>query len=108
MRHIFSVIAVGMLVLLVLTACNSAEQSKTSPLAAGSPATKTPADGVRRVTVTELKDLLAKDAAVVIEVRNQASYDAAHIKGAKLIPEADILKHIDELPKDKLIVTYCS
>jgi predicted sulfurtransferase len=108
MRHIFSFLAVGMLGLLVLTACNSAEQSKTSPLAAGSPATKTPADGVRRVTVTELKDLLAKNAAVVIDVRNQASYDAAHIKGAKLIPEADVLKHIDELPKDKLIVTYCS
>jgi predicted sulfurtransferase len=108
MRHIFSFLAVGMLGFLVLTACNSAEQSKTSPLAAGSPATKTPADGVRRVTVTELKDLLAKDAAVVIDVRNQASYDAAHIKGAKLIPEADVLKHIDELPKDKLIVTYCS
>jgi hypothetical protein len=108
MRHIFSIIAIGMLGLLVLTACNSAEQSKTSPLAAGSPATKTPADGVRRVTVTELKDLLAKNAAVVIDVRNQASYDAAHIKGSKLITEADILKHIDELPKDKLIVTYCS
>ena len=108
MRHIFSFLATGMLALLVLTACNSAEQSKTSPLAQASPATKAPSDGVRRVTVTELKDLVAKNEAVVIDVRNQASYDAAHIKGAKLIPEADILKHVDELPKDKLILTYCS
>jgi hypothetical protein len=108
MRHIISLLSVCMLGLLILTACNSAEQSRTSPLAAGSPATKTPADGVRRVTVNELKDLVAKNAAVVIDVRNQASYDAAHIKGARLIPEAEILNHIDELPKDKLIVTYCS
>jgi len=106
--HFFSIIAVCMLGLLVLTACNSAEQSKTSPLAAASPAVKTPDDGARRVTVTELKDLVAKNEVVVIDVRNQASYDLAHIRGAKLIPEAEVLKHIDELPKDKLIVTYCS
>jgi len=26
----------------------------------------------------------------------------------KLIPEAEVVNHIDELPKNKLIVTYCS
>ena len=110
MRHILSFIAMSMLGLFVLTACNSAEQtaSKSSPLAAASPATKTPADGVRRVTVAELKDLLAKNEAVVIDVRNEEAYKAGHIRGAKLIPVADTLNHINELPKDKLIVTYCS
>lgn len=110
MRHILSFIAMSMVGLLVLTACNSAEQkaSKSSSLAAASPATKTPADGVRRVTVVELKDLLAKDEAVVIDVRNEEAYKAGHIRGAKLIPVADTLNHINELPKDKLIVTYCS
>ena len=92
-----------------MTACNSAEQaSKSSSLAAASPATKVPADGARRVTVAELKDLLAKNEAVVIDVRNEDSYKAAHIKGAKLIPEVEVVKRSDELPKDKLIVTYCS
>lgn len=110
MRYIFSVIAIGVFGLLVLTACNSAEQkaSTSSPLAAASPATKTPTDGVRRVTVNELKDLLAENQAVVIDVRNEDSYKTAHIKGAKLIPEAEVAKRSDELPKDKLIVTYCS
>jgi predicted sulfurtransferase len=109
MRHIVSFISLSMLGLLVFTACNSAEQtSKSSPLAAASPATKPPADGARRVTVVELKDMLAKDEAVVIDVRNEESYKAAHIKGAKLIPEADVVKRSDELPKNKLIVTYCS
>jgi len=110
MRHILSFIAVGMLGLLVLTACNSAEQraSRSSPLAAASPATKTPADGVRRVTVAELKDLLANNEAVVIDVRNEEAYKVAHIKGARLIPEAEVAKRSNELPKDKLIVTYCA
>jgi 3-mercaptopyruvate sulfurtransferase SseA len=108
MRYIVSVSAIVMLGLLVLTACNSAEQSKTSPLAAASPATKAPSDGVRRVTIVELQDLLAKDEAVIIDVRNEESYKAAHIKGSKLIPEAEVVKRSDELPKDKLIVTYCS
>ena len=108
MRHIVSFIAIAVFGLLVLTACNSAEQSKSSALAQASPATKTPADGVRRVTIVELKDLLAKDEAVVIDVRNAESYKASHIKGSKLIPEAEVVKRSDELPKDKLIVTYCS
>ena len=110
MRHILPFIAMGVVGLLVLTACNSDEQlaSKSSPLAVASPATKPPADGVRRVTVTELKDMLAKNEAVVIDVRAEEAYKTAHIKGAKLIPEAEVAKRSDELPKDKLIVTYCS
>jgi predicted sulfurtransferase len=110
MRYFLSFIVVALLGVLALTACNSAEQktSKSSSLAAGSPATKAPADGVRRVTVTELKDLLANSEAVVIDVRNDTSYNASHIKGSKLIPEAEVAKRSDELPKDKLIVTYCS
>lgn len=108
MRLILSFISIGMLGLLVLTACNSAEQKARSPLATASPATKPPADGVRRVTIIELKDLLARDEAVVIDVRNEDAYKVAHIKGARLIPEAEVAKRSNELPKDKLIVTYCS
>jgi predicted sulfurtransferase len=110
MRRIFSLLAITLLGLSALTACNSAEQknSTAGPIAPRTPVTAPPTDGVRRITVTELKDLLARNEAVVIDVRNQESYDQAHIQGAKLIPYADILKHIDELPKDKLIVTYCS
>ena len=110
MRHILTFFAIALLGLAFLAACNSAEQtaSKSSPLAAASSATKAPADGVRRVTVAELKEFLAKNEAVVIDVRNEESYKAAHIKGAKLIPEAEVAKRSDELPKNKLIVTYCS
>jgi len=113
MRLIISVLAVAVLALGVLTACNSAEwkSAQTSPVAPAqgpSTAPAPPSDGARRVTVAELKDLLDKDEAVVIDVRNESSYNAGHIRGAKLIPEAEIANHIDELPKNKLIVTYCS
>ena len=110
MRYFVSFIGVAMLGVLALTACNSAEQkvSKISPLAAPSTAAKPAADGIRRVTITELKDLLASNQAVIIDVRNAESYKASHIKGSTLIPEAEVAKRSDELPKDKLIVTYCS
>jgi rhodanese-related sulfurtransferase len=41
-------------------------------------------------------------------VRNEASYNAGHVRGAKLIPVGEIANHLNELPKDKLIITYCS
>jgi len=111
MRLIISFLAIAVMALGVLTACNSAEwkNARTPPGSpASAPAPPVVADGVRRVTVTELKDLLAKNEVLVIDVRNQTSYDAGHIKGARLIPETEVVGHADELPRNKLIVTYCS
>jgi 3-mercaptopyruvate sulfurtransferase SseA len=107
MRSLISFLAVALLALVVLTACNSAEwrNAKTAAPPASVP---TPADGVRRVTIAELKEMLANNQAFVIDVRNQASYDAGHIKGSRLIPEAEVKNHSDEFPKDQFIVTYCS
>ena len=112
MRHIVSFLSVVVLAVMVLTACNSAENSpRSSTGAPGSvPAATAPpaSDGVRRVTVAELKEMLARNEVMVIDVRNQASFDAGHIRGARLIPEAEVVSHSAELPKDKVIVTYCS
>jgi hypothetical protein len=109
MRRLSLFVALALLSLAGLTACNSAEkQTNAGPLAAQSPAKMAPTDGIRRITVVELRDLMAKNEAVVFDVRNKEAYDVAHIQGAKLMPVADTLSHIDELPKDKLIVTYCS
>lgn len=109
MRLIVYFLAVTLVALGVLTACNSAEW-RNSRISSGAPAPTVapPSDGVRRVTVAELKDLLAKNEAVVLDVRNEAAYNTGHIRGAKLIPEAEVVNHMDELPKNKLIVTYCS
>jgi 3-mercaptopyruvate sulfurtransferase SseA len=66
------------------------------------------ADGARRVTADEMETMVKNRQAVVIDVRNQASYDLGHIPGSRLIPAGDILNHLNELPRDKMIITYCS
>jgi len=95
--------------LLILAACNGHEeltQKKTIESILGPETTYT--DGARRVTTAELDELMKEGLAVVIDVRDQASFDQGHIPGSKLIPAGEILKHTGELPSDKLIVTYCS
>jgi hypothetical protein len=112
MRPVLALIAITVLGGLLLTACNSAEQKKLSsaarPGSAQPAAAPIVADGVRRITPTELRDLLAQNEAVVIDVRNEDAYNTAHIRGAKLIPVAEVAKRSNELPKNKLIVTYCA
>ncbi len=72
------------------------------------PAPPPPADNVRRITVDELKQELAANKALVVDVRGDAAYKTGHIIGSIMIPAAEIDQHVSELPKDKLIVTYCS
>ena len=113
MRLTLSFFVISLLGALAQSGCNSAEQKNKNagpngPVVAVSPSAPVVADGARRVTTAELKDLLAKNQAVVIDVRNEASYNAGHISGARLIPEAEVVNHVNDLPKDKLIVTYCS
>ena len=110
MRLVLSFFVISVLAAAAQSGCNSAEQKNksNSAISSTSPVAPAPTDAARRVTVSELKGMLDRNEAVVIDVRNEASYSAGHISGAKLIPEAEILNHINELPKNKLIVTYCS
>jgi 3-mercaptopyruvate sulfurtransferase SseA len=91
----------------VLAGCGSA--TKATKIAQANTTTPTTyADGAARITITELQQKIKDNAAFIVDVRDQASFDAGHLPGAKLIPAAQILNHVDGLPKDKLIVTYCS
>ena len=103
----FALIVVGAAVFAACNAVDRTASSKTRP--SPSPGSDTVyADGARRVTADEMLEMVKNNQAVIIDVRNQAMYDLGHIPGAKLIPAGEILNHLDELPKDKLIVTYCS
>ncbi|MEW6734954.1 MAG: rhodanese-like domain-containing protein [Acidobacteriota bacterium] len=62
-------------------------------------------DGVARIPVEELKAKFDKKEVIVIDVR---AHITNKIKGALHIPLAEIEKHINELPKNKLIVTTCT
>ncbi len=45
---------------------------------------------------------------MVIDLRNAASYQRAHINGAVNIPYEEIDQRISELPRDKILVFYCA
>ena len=105
MRHKF-VLLLLVLVTAILIGCNAADKPNQQKTQLEPPTTY--ADGARRITIQELDSLMKNNEAVVIDVRNQAAYDLGHIPGSKLIPAGEILNHVSELPRDKMIVTYCS
>jgi hydroxyacylglutathione hydrolase len=70
--------------------------------------TQTPKD-VPRVTIAELKTLIAKKEVIVVDVRDKVSFASGHIPGAVNILFDDIPNHIEKLTKQKrLVVTYCA
>jgi 3-mercaptopyruvate sulfurtransferase SseA len=108
-----ALLTVAMSVLLVVSASHKrnavAAQQPAQATQTQQPQTQpTPADGVRRVSIEELRSALEKGTAIVVDVRGEDQYKAGHIKGAVWIPENEIANRTKELPKDKLIVTYCS
>jgi 3-mercaptopyruvate sulfurtransferase SseA len=96
----------------ILAACNANDHSafieKKSTSGTGSGPDTVYADGARRVTIDELEAMMKDGTAIVVDVRNQAAFDQGHIPGSRLIPAGEILNHINDLPRDKTVVTYCS
>lgn len=93
---------------MLVAGCNSTELTSSNSRNKGVPCTPSPGGEPRRITPAEVKTELDKGTALVIDVRGAAAYETAHIKGSRQIPYADIASRSDELPLDKLIVTYCS
>ena len=61
-----------------------------------------------RISAEEALKLVANGQAVVVDVRNKLAWDENHAEGALSVPSAEIGKRLAELPKDKLIVAYCT
>ncbi len=56
----------------------------------------------------ELKKELASDKNLfLLDVREPSEYEAAHIKGATLIPLNTLPSHLSDIPKDRRVVVYC-
>jgi hypothetical protein len=73
-------------------------------LAQGAP--QAHADGVGRVTVEELKTLLASaNPPFLIDVR---SGPGRVVKGAVIIPVDQIESRLSEIPRDREVITYCA
>ena len=107
MRLNFLYSAVILLAVLIFASCNAVDTVATRQSNSNT-APQTYPDGARRVTIQELENLIKANKAYIVDVRNQAMYDVGHIPGSRLIPAGEILNHLNELPRDKTIVTYCS
>ncbi|HEX8633912.1 MAG TPA: rhodanese-like domain-containing protein [Pyrinomonadaceae bacterium] len=109
------------LVLCVCALAACSPQDGSTPAAKSAPATsgdataqtakQTPAqhaDDTRRITIAETQKAIEAGTALVVDVRDEAAYKTSHIKGAKSVPLQQFDKRVGELPKDKLIITYCA
>lgn len=100
------IIAVG-----VLAACNSHEafipQTPNTPVQSPQPP-QNPADNARRITAEELHKLWEKKDVLIIDTRGEPDYKAGHIPGAVSVPANQVAAKIDELPRTKMIVAYCT
>ncbi len=76
------------------------------PEAKAPPAQAAHEDGVPRIAPMEAHELIEKGKAIIVDVRSESSYRIGHIQGALWMP--DVATRIKELPRDKMIITYCS
>ncbi|EFK97415.1 protein containing Rhodanese-like domain, partial [sediment metagenome] len=62
------------------------------------------------IGIDAFKQLVASTPAdtLILDVRNQDEANAGMLKGAKLIPDEELVARMGELPKDKRIVTHCA
>jgi hypothetical protein len=62
----------------------------------------------RRITVEEARAAVERGEAVLVDVRTAESYAIEHARTAMSLPENDLMARANELPRDKLIITYCT
>jgi predicted sulfurtransferase len=93
-----------------IVACNSHE-TIMSQVPNSSPTPKTlapPPDDARRIKADELHDLWTKGDVLIIDTRAESAYKDEHIKGSISIPSGTLKDKMAELPKNKMIVAYCT
>ena len=89
----------------------SSQPPNLTPLAAapaGKPQAAATEETARRISVAEARQALDKGTAVLVDVRSKEAYEASHAQGALSIPLANVGDRAGELPKNKLIITYCT
>jgi rhodanese-related sulfurtransferase len=64
---------------------------------------------VPRISIDEVKALMAKKQVVLIDVRDPQSFKDGHMPGAINVPFDHLPNHVDEWKQEKrLLVTYCA
>jgi rhodanese-related sulfurtransferase len=64
---------------------------------------------VPRISIDEVKALMAKKQVILIDVRDPQSFAEGHMPGAINVPFDHIPNHVEAWKKEKrLLVTYCA
>ena len=64
-----------------------------------------------RITVDELKERIAREEEFAfVDTRNEKAWAEAETKlpGAIRVPADEVGKHLDQIPKDRTVITYCT
>ena len=80
----------------------AAGQTPPPPRPAGDPST------VQRIAVEDLRAKMNRNEVTVIDVRDARSFGLRRIPGSINVPFASVESMLDQIPKDKPIVTYCT
>ena len=94
MRYFISLVALLALMSLVTVAKGQAQEDDNAD--------------VQRIKVAEARQAVAEGKAIIVDVRGKDSYNSGHIKGALWIKLDDIGARARRLPRDKMIITYCT
>lgn len=63
---------------------------------------------IRRITAAELRAAMIRGEATVVDVRDADSYAAGHVAGSLHIPLSFVESQVSYLPRDRMLVTYCT
>ena len=86
------------------TSASSSQRNTALPLNTGS----LPYPNVPRIGVEESLALQEQGQATLVDVRSAESFEKSRAAGAISIPEDEIGARMNELPRDKEIILYCT
>jgi rhodanese-related sulfurtransferase len=67
--------------------------------------------GLKRISINEVKKQMDKgEPILLIDTRNHHDWGESDVKlpGARRLHFSELERHLDELPRDRPIVTYCT
>jgi 3-mercaptopyruvate sulfurtransferase SseA len=98
----------GVLVIGVLIWQVSRSSQAVGPVADNASGQNMPEPGIQRVTLQNAKTAFDSKSALFLDVRDPDSYKADHIPGAVNIPLGELENRMNELDKNRWIITYCT
>jgi len=108
-----SLISAGYTSVTIVTGGMNAWKAAAYPVETGDLATNilyVPKPRAGEIAIDDFKKIASSIPAdtVIIDVRSQDEANSGMLKGARVVPDAEILDRLAEVPKDKLIIAYCN